>query len=168
MKVTKDRKEFLIAFIVILLMYIILIVLTQYTNNNPEKYLSYIFKLGISNTPMYEDVEVIDTYGGFPEDGDILITYYFSHDDIKKIITEIESNEHWKQLSEAEYCLIKEELQTVKNGYGYYHSLESSKTVYDRYNPEKNKELGGYNSLECEVGVLDVDRNRLYYYRREI
>lgn len=99
-------------------------------------------------------------------DGIIYKEYELSEDEMKDIISQIETNTHWRNevsdelkdfISFDEFYGIYE----VENGYSFFKDRhpDAKGDIY-RYNKAR---IRGRGSVDVTVAVLDVDNKKLYY-----
>lgn len=161
----RNKIDGIVAIALFILIVVAYYILQRYFTDRREIYMRNLTNIGLVNIPMCDNVEIISTEGAFPADGKTYIIYYFNKESAQRILGEIESSTVWKPLEQEDYFRIENRMKKVKNGYGYYESLDHTQEIYDRFNPVENERIGGTWLREFEIGVFDSDNYILYYYR---
>lgn len=114
--------------------------------------------------PIFAKMEEKDTHGGFHGDGESLVKVYFSDNQAKKFVSEIENNDYWSKLPMNEVLQtnnITDEISVpiIENGYWFF--LDRHNKTIDKYN---YKEPFDRASLNYSIAIFDIDANVLYIY----
>lgn len=120
---------------------------------------SSILGIRINN---YINRKVYDVRGGPQNDGTDYYIYEFTEEKGKEIEVNLEKYVKWSKNKLEDDILdnfkYNEEVLSIKNGYYYYALVCRTSDEYKKAHFTK-EEATGY-----EVGVYDIDNNKLYYY----
>lgn len=110
----------------------------------------------------YVSKEIYSVRGGPQNDGTDYYTYEFTEEKGKEINAVLNENKSWNKEELAEDIIdcfeYNEEVYSIQNGYYYYKKICRTSDKEKKYN-FTDEEATGY-----EVGVYDIDTNKLYYY----
>lgn len=121
--------------------------------------------------PIHCHMDYDDRHSGFRGEGETLAKVYFNEKQIERIVTQINQNDHWKELPMLENLrvLITEKsdefymkIPDIKNGYWIFKDRHSEAT--DIYNALEIF-YGNRYSDNFSVGIIDLDSNVLYFYQ---
>lgn len=134
----------------------------------------YYFKKGIfDNHKNYSNIlgieidnciakEVYSIRGGPQNDGTDYYTYEFNKEKGREIEHILNENQSWSKEKLAKNIVdcfeYNEEVNSIENGYYYYSKICRTSDEKKKYN-FTDEEATGY-----EVGIYDIDTNKLYYY----
>ena len=110
----------------------------------------------------YTAKEVYSIKGGWQGDGTDYYTYQFTEEKGKEIEDILNKKQFWSKEKLAEDIIdcfeYNEEVNFIENGYYYYEKICRTSDKAKKYN-FTDEEATGY-----EVGIYDIDTDKLYYY----
>lgn len=121
--------------------------------------------------PITAKMEYKDTHGGFRNEGETLAKVYLNAEQTEKIIEKIQKNPNWKKTPITEFLekritenTIEEDMAVPKIINGYWICKDRHLDAVDIYNEMEIFSQKRYSD-NYSVGVLDVYKNILYFYK---
>jgi len=110
----------------------------------------------------YNDREVYSVRCGMQYDGTDYYTYDFTKEKGEEIQENLNNNSEWTKVPINEKILeifeYNAEVKFIQNGYYYYKDICRTSDLEKQHNFTKEEATG------FEIGIYDINENRLYYY----